>query len=145
MEALGLIHRVEAISTIPVDIRTQYPSLFTGLGCMSEPYEIRIKHDATPYAITSHRCVPLPPLSKVEDELKRLQRFNVIKKVGTPTEWCVLMVVVQKKTGDIRLCAGLRKINDAVRREKLILPAVDQRLAMLSGAAVFSKGSFKFL
>ena len=49
------------------------------------------------------------------------------------------MVVVQKKTGDIRLCVDLTKLNDAVRREKLILPAVDQTLAILSGAAVFSK------
>ena len=38
-----------------------------------------------------------------------------------------------------RLCVDLTKLNDTVRREKLILPAVDQTLAMLSGAAVFSK------
>ena len=139
IEALGLIHRVEAISTIPVNIRTQYPSLFTGLGCMSEPYEIRIKHDATPYAITSPRRVLLPLLPKIKDELKRLKRFNVIEKVDTLSEWCVPMVVVQKKTGDIRLCVDPKKLNDATRREKLILPAVDQRLAMLPCTAVFSK------
>ena len=44
-----------------------------------------------------------------------------------------------KKTGDIRLCIDLTKLNDAVLREKLILAAVDQTLAMLSGAAVLSK------
>ena len=94
-ETLGLIHRVEAISTIPIDIRTQYPSLFTGLGCMSESesYEVRIKHSATPYAITSPRRVPLPLLPKVKDELERLH-FNVVEKVDTPTEWCAPMVVV---------------------------------------------------
>ena len=97
IEALDLIHRVEAISTIPVDICTQYPNLFTGLSCMSEPYEIRIKHDATPYAITSPRRVPLPLLPKVKDELERLQHFNFTEKVNTPTEWCAPMVVVQKK------------------------------------------------
>ena len=53
IKAFGLIHRVEVISTISVDIRTQYPSLFTSLGCMSEPYEIKIRDDATTYAITS--------------------------------------------------------------------------------------------
>ena len=64
---------------------------------MSEPYEIRIKHDAMPYAITSPRRVPLPLLPKVKDELERLQHFNFTEKVNTPTEWCAPMVVVQKK------------------------------------------------
>ena len=106
---------------------------------MLEPHEIRIKHVATPYAITLPRRMPLPLLPKVKDELERLQHFNVIEKVDTSTEWCAPMVVVQQKTGDIRLCFYLTKLNNAVRREKLILPAVDQTLAMLSGAAVFSK------
>ena len=92
-----------------------------------------------PYAIPSPRRVSLPLLLKVKDELEHLQRFNVIKRVDTPTKWCAPMVVVQKKTDNIRLCVDLTKLNNAVRREKLILPAADQTLAMLSGMAVFSK------
>ena len=107
---------------------------------MSELYEIRRKHDATPYAITSPKRVPLLLLLKVKGELERLKRFNVIKKVDTPTGWCASVVVVQKKTGDIRLRIDLKKkLNKAVRRKKLILPAVDQTLAMLSSATVFLK------
>ena len=97
IEALGLIHRVKAISKIPVDIRIQYPGLFTDLGCVLEPYEIKIKHYATPYATMSFRRVPLPLLPEVKDELERLQRFNDIEKIYTPTEWCAPMVVVKKR------------------------------------------------
>ena len=39
----------------------------------------------------------------------------------------------------MRLCVDLTKLNDSVRREKHMLPSVEQILAQLSGAKVFSK------
>ncbi|XDV16481.1 hypothetical protein PO909_016174 [Leuciscus waleckii] len=49
------------------------------------------------------------------------------------------MVVVPKAQGKIRLCVDLTHLNKWVRRERHILPAVDQTLAMLAGAKVFTK------
>ena len=73
------------------------------------------------------------------------------RRTGTPTtfqcyresrhlNWMVrIHGFVQKKTSDIRLCVDQTKLNDAVRREKLILPVVNETLAMLSDVALFSK------
>ena len=50
------------------------------------------------------------------------------------------MVVAPKaQPGKIRLCVDLTHLNQWVRRERHILPAVDHTLAMLAGAKVFTK------
>ncbi len=72
-------------------------------------------------------------------ELKRMKDMGVISKVTQPTPWCAGIVVVPKAKGTIRLCVDLTHLNKWVRRERHILPAVDQTLAMLAGAKVFTK------
>ena len=68
-----------------------------------------------------------------------MQRLGVIEPVETPTEWCVGMVVVPKTNGRVRICVDLTKLNENVYHERHPLPAVDQTLAQIAGAQVFSK------
>ena len=49
------------------------------------------------------------------------------------------MVVVPKKEGKIRICVDLKPLNESVLREIHPLPKVEDTLAQLSGARVFSK------
>ena len=63
----------------------------------------------------------------------------VISRVSEPTDWCAGMVVVPKPDGKVRICVDLTKLNQCVRRERHILPSVEQTLAQLGGATVFSK------
>jgi hypothetical protein len=49
------------------------------------------------------------------------------------------MVVVPKPNGDVRICVDLTKLNQSVCRERHPLPAVEQTLAQLAGAQVFTK------
>eukprot|EP00731_Ephydatia_muelleri_P001217 Em0001g1217a len=84
--------------------------------------------------------IPLPLRNKVKEELERMTKLGVISKVETPTEWCAGMVVVPKKSsGSIRICVDLRPLNENVMRENFPLPKVDEILAQLAGARVFSK------
>ena len=64
---------------------------------------------------------------------------GVITKVNQPTEWCSNMVVVPKANGKVRICVDLSKLNESVKRERHPLPAVDQTLAQLAGARLFTK------
>lgn len=69
-----------------------------------------------------------------------MEQLGVISRIEEPTEWCSGMVVAPKKCKDeVRICVDLSPLNEAVCREKFILPSVDQTLGMLSGAKVFSK------
>ena len=49
------------------------------------------------------------------------------------------MVVVPKSSGDVRICVDLKPLNEGVLREFYPLPKIEETLAQLSGATVFSK------
>ena len=75
-------------------------------------------------------------MPKVKLELQRMEELGVIKRVEQPTDWCAGIVVVPKSNGTLRICVDLTKLNACVRRERHVLPAVDQVVAQLSGAKV---------
>ena len=62
----------------------------------------------------------------------------MISKVDKPTPWCAGMVVVPKKSGNVRICVDLKPLNESVLREVHPLPKVDETLAQL-GAKIFTK------
>ena len=71
--------------------------------------------------------------------INRMEKVGVISKVSQPTPWCAGMVVVPKKNGKVRICVDLKPLNHSVLREVHPLPKVDETLARLSGAKIFSK------
>ena len=142
--SLHLAQRLDATSCLETslnagDISKRFPNLFTGLGNLGEEYSIQLKPDATPYSLYTPRNVPLPLRGKVTEELERMEAMGVISKVQEPTAWCAGMVVVPKKSGAIRICVDLKPLNQSVLREVHPLPKVDETLAQLTGARVFSK------
>ena len=136
---LNLLVMANHMSLSHAEIINKFPSVFTGLGSLSEEFEIQLKHDAKPFALYTPRKVPYPLRSKVKDELDRMEAMGVISKVETPTPWCAGMVVVPKKDGKVRICVDLKPLNASVKRETHPLPKVDDTLAQLSGAKIFSK------
>ena len=56
-----------------------------------------------------------------------------------PSEWCASMILVQKKNGSVRICVDLTHHNQSVKRERHQLLVVEQVLAQLMGANIFSK------
>jgi hypothetical protein len=146
IDALGMVKCLDAISS-SLDPRQQYADLFTGLGCMEGEYTIRLKPDAQPFAVFTPRRVPVNLLLPLKQELEKLQQAGVIKRVDEPTPWCAPIVVIPKRTSSqkpgqkpsVRLCVDMTRLNDAVLREQYILPVIDQLLARLAGAKVFSK------
>ena len=102
------------------------------------PVTIKLKDDVKPYSLSTARRVSLPLLPKVKAELNRMQDHGVIIPVEEPTEWCAPMVPVIKKNGSIRICVDLKRLNEAVIRERYQLPTLDDLLPKLRGAKVFS-------
>ena len=140
LPAIRSLSLLTPIEMVDAPIPEQYPSLFNGLGTFPESYEIRLKQDAKPFALFTPRSVPLPLRKKVEDELARMESLNVISRVDEPTPWCAAMVVVPKRNSEtVRICVDFRPLNECVLREVHPLPKVEETLAQLSGATVFSK------
>ena len=59
--------------------------------------------------------------------------------MSQPTPWCARMVVVPKKNGKVHVCVDLKPLNHSLLRKVHPLPKVDETLAWLSGAKIFSK------
>ena len=114
--AMGLVKRVEEVqSTFGAD-----------LGLLKvKPVRIRLRDDAVPYSITTARRVSAPLLPKVKAELDRMLKCDVIEEIKEPTEWCAPIVPVPKKTGEVRICVDLKRLNTAVKRERYVLPTID--------------------
>ncbi len=62
----------------------------------------------------------------------------MIRSVTEPTDWCAAMVPVIKKTGAVRICVDLKQLNAAVRRERHMLPSLEDIAPKLAVSKVFS-------
>ena len=124
---MGLIKKIENVE------------VFQGLGCLkTQPVKILLRDDAQPYALSVARRVPIPLLPKIKEELEKLESEGIIEKITRPTAWCAPMVPVTKKSGKVRLCVDLKKLNLSVKRERYVLPTLEDVTSKLSGASVFS-------
>lgn len=124
---LGLIQHIEEVS------------VFGELGQLKgDPIKIVLKENAKPYSVVAPRRIPIPLLPKVEEELKRMEENGIIERVTEPTEWVAPMVPVIKPNGKVRICVGLTKLNENVKREKFILPTTDSILHKLAGSKVYT-------
>ena len=136
--ALNLAVQVDA-TTRDTELKQKFQAVFHGLGNLGEAYEIKSKPDAKPRALFAPRRVSLPLRNKVLEELNRMESIGVISKVSEPTAWCAGMVVVPKQNGNLRICVDLKPLNENVLSEVHPLPKVDETLAQLAGAKIFSK------
>ena len=68
-----------------------------------------------------------------------MEAEGVISKVNEPTPWCAGIVAVPKKSGAVHICLDLKRLNQSVMQEVYSLPKVDETLAQLSGATVFTR------
>ena len=68
-----------------------------------------------------------------------MEAMGVISKISYPTLWCAGMVVAPKRFGAVRICVDLKPLNQNVLQEVHPIPKVDETLAQLSGATLFSK------
>ena len=93
-----------------------------------------VNHVALP-----HRRIPFNLRDKVEKEIERLEKLDIIEKVTGPTPWVSPVVLVPKpKSDEIRICVDMRLPNTAIKRERHIIPTVEDIVAEVNGAKYFS-------
>ena len=136
IKSLNLLSRVCSVESDTAKIVADHPKLFEGLGNLEGEYRIELKPEAEPFALSTPRRVAIPLVAEVKAELEEMERSGIISRVDQPTDWCSGMVVVPKSDGRV---IDLSKLNESVKRNRHILPSVEQSLAQLGGATVFSK------
>ena len=109
-------------------LKANYPSVFKGIGKVKN-YQLKLHID---HSVT-------PVVQKVTAKVNELLEQDIIQRVQGPTAWVSPIVVAPKASGDKRLCVDMRRANEAIIRERLPIPTIDEVLESLNGTAVFFK------
>jgi hypothetical protein len=97
---------------------------------------IPLKPDAKPFNKIPYRLNPKYK-EKVKIELDKMLEAGIIEPIEE-SEWISPMVVQDKKTGEIDICADIRKLNDACLHDPFLTPFTDEVLDNMGGQEVYS-------
>lgn len=143
---LGLIKvNVNLIESSSEYIISKYPKLFSGIGKLKD-MQVHLHIDPKIHPVAQpHRRIPFHFREAVEKELMRLQKEDIIERVEGPTPWISPIVVVPKQheSKEIRICVDMRVANRAIKRERHPSPTVDDIIAAVNNAELFSKLDLK--
>ena len=147
-EKLDLVRQIHVINTDVIEEKTtkastcrvadEFPDVFKGLGCLPIQYKIQLKDNSVP-VIHPVRKVPINLKERLRKELNRLTEMEVIKPMNEPTEWVNSLVIVEKKSGDVRLCIDPKDLNKNIRREHYHINTRTDITSDLAGSKVFTK------
>ncbi|KAK3731996.1 hypothetical protein QZH41_005497 [Actinostola sp. cb2023] len=102
-----------------------------------------VKNSEVERIISEHKApqrrVPFHVREAVDKKLQELEDLDIIESVIGPTPWVSPLVAVPKSNGEVRVCVDMRRVNEAVIRERHPIPTLEETLQSLNGAAVFSK------
>lgn len=136
---LGIVKIVLNVEISVTDYKTKYAKVFSGLGCFSKPYHIKVDKEIPPTVIPPTN-LPAALRDRVKTTLDEMEKIEVIRRVDEPTEWVNVLVVIEKpKSQKLRICLDPRPLNKAIQREHFQLPTIEDITSRLTGAKVFSK------
>ena len=83
-----------------------------------------------------YRRIPPSVHNEVRAHIEDLLARGIIRPSTSP--WASPIVVVRKKSGELRLCVDYRKLNDVTKKDSFPIPRIDECLDALGGATHFS-------
>lgn len=84
------------------------------------------------------RRIPIPMESAVNQKLDELLKRDIIETKKGPATWVSPLVVANKTNGDIRLCVDLRRVNQAVIRDRHPMPIIEDILMRIGSGKLWS-------
>jgi hypothetical protein len=133
------VSTIDKITELLHEYQDLFPTKFTDMKGIEGPMgEMRIplKPDARPFKQRPYRLNPKCK-EKLKIELERMLEAGIIEPVEE-SKWISPMVVQDKKTGEIRICVDLRKLNDAYLHDPFPTPFTDEVLDNVGRHEVYS-------
>ena len=117
----------------------KHKEIFKGIGKLKNfEVKLHVNPNVTPVQQPIRR-IPYHTRKKVTIELQRLLDLDIIERVNGPTSWINPVVVVPKTNDRIRLCLDMRRANEAIIRERHVIPTMSDILPELHEAKYFCK------
>ena len=73
---------------------------------------------------------------ELERQIKEMMATNVIQHSTSP--WAAPVILVEKKSGELRFCIDYRKLNSLTKKDSFPLPRIDSTLDRLYGKKFFT-------
>ena len=126
------------------EILNKYSTVFDGQGKLNnQQIGLHIRDDAKP-VIQPQRRIPYHMRKEVSQELQKLLEQDIIEEVvNQPTPWISPIVCTPKKDGGTRVCVDMREANQAIERERHVMPTLQDFKAEVNGSKFFSKLDLK--
>ena len=100
--------------------------------------QLHIDHSVKPVA-QNYRPVPFNQRDALENELNKRLEQDIIETVfGLPTDWISQLVLFFKPNSpDLRITVDYREVNKAVKRERHLLPTLEEIVILVQDATIF--------
>ncbi|CAI6376903.1 unnamed protein product [Macrosiphum euphorbiae] len=141
---LKLINRVDICQLNPdkfnleCEIYKKFKDIFHGVGNFKQNYNLELKSDAKPVT-HAPRKFAISLLDQLKNELNKLEKMGIIKKVNVPTEWVNSMVVIKKPNNELRICLDPQDLNKNLKRKHFPMATVEEIMGKMSEACIFSR------
>ena len=121
------------------EITSKFPECFSGVGMLKRS-KVKLHVDESIELVAQPvRRLPFGYRDKVADLLVGLQEEEIIEPVkGVASKWVSPIVVIPKANNEIRMCIDMRKVNQAIIRERYPIPAMQEMLVELHRSSMFS-------
>lgn len=121
------------------DLLSKFKECFSSgmhdLGFTTETEMVIQLKDSDPVVYRPYR-LSFSQRKKVQAMINELLECGIVQESNSP--YASPIVLVQKKTGDMRLCVDYRALNNKTRRDHYPLPRIEDLLDRLSGQIIFT-------
>ena len=122
------------------EVLNEYDDLFmkhkADIGkCAIAKHRIELEPQAIPHREGARRMSP-DKAAKANQEVRNLLALGLIQPSYWP--WASGIVMVKKKTGELRFCCDFRPQNDVTVKDAFPLPRIDESLSRISNAKIFT-------
>ena len=141
-KTLKFIEKVDSVETKEKSLTKEkllkeFGENFKGLGKFEGQYKIVLDPNAKP-VVNPPRNVHQTLLPKLKSTLESLKKSWVIEQVEEATDWVNNLVIVEKQSGNLRLCLDPRDLNVYIKRQHYKIPTLNDVTAKLNRKTVFT-------
>ena len=121
-------------------VLSEYDDLFmknkSDIGrCRIAKHRIELEPEAIPHREGARRMSP-DKAAKANQEVQNLLALGLIQPSYSP--WASGIVMVKKKSGELRFCCDFRPLNDVTVKDAFPLPRIDESLSRIANAKIFT-------
>ena len=135
---LDLIRHIMKVNSCVPDYLQQYTDCFGEIGCLKAKHHIIVDREVPP-VIHPPRHIPASLKMKLNEELDRMVKMEIITLIEEPTDWLSSLHIVEKPNGQLRICLDPRHLNQAIKHLHFVMPTAEEILAQMSNAKFFTK------